>query len=118
MKLYVGNLPFSVSNEDLKKHFESFGQITEAIVVMDKFSNRSKGFGFVTFSNDDEAKAAIAGLNEKDFSGRNIIVSEAKPMTESGDRDRNSNRGSFRNNRDSNRSFGNRNSNRRDSRRR
>ena len=83
MKLYVGNLPFSVTEEALKKVFSEFGEVEEANVIVDKFSRRSKGFGFVTFSNDESAKKAIDALNEKDFEGRNLKVSEAKPMDES-----------------------------------
>jgi len=83
MKVYVGNLPFSVNSEALKKAFSEFGSVEEATVIEDKFSNRSKGFGFVTFSNDEEAKKAISAMNGKDFSGRDLTVSEAKPRTES-----------------------------------
>ena len=85
MKLYVGNLPFSVTEESLKKAFSEFGDIEEASLIVDKFSNRSKGFGFVTFSDDEAAKKAIAEMNEKDFEGRPLKVSEAKPREE-GDR--------------------------------
>jgi RNA recognition motif-containing protein len=87
MKLYVGNLPFSVTDEALKKAFSEFGDVEEATIIMDRFSNRSKGFGFVTFSDDEAAKKAIAEMNEKDFEGRNIKVSESKPREE-GDRPR------------------------------
>jgi|SRR3989338_3231752 len=80
MKIYVGNLPFNVNGEDLKKVFSSFGEIEEAIVISDKFSGRSKGFGFVTISNDELAKKAISEMNGKDFQGRELKVSEAKPM--------------------------------------
>lgn len=105
MKLYVGNLPFSVTEESLKKAFSEFGDIEEANLIVDKFSNRSKGFGFVTFSDDEAAKKAIAEMNEKDFEGRPLKVSEAKPKEE-GDRPRRSfdNRGS----RDGNRGGGRR----------
>lgn len=83
MKLYVGNLPFSVTEEALKKAFSEFGEVTEANIIVDKFSRRSKGFGFVTFADDEAAKKAIAGMSEKDFEGRPLKVSEAKPMEES-----------------------------------
>jgi RNA recognition motif-containing protein len=83
MKLYVGNLPFSVTEEALKKAFSEFGEIEEATIIVDKFSKRSKGFGFVTFSDDEAAKKALAEMNEKDFEGRPLKVSEAKPMSES-----------------------------------
>ena len=80
MKVYVGNLPFTVGFEKLKELFEPFGDIEEASVISDKFSGKSKGFGFVTFKNDGDAKKAIEEMNEKDIEGRNIKVTEAKPM--------------------------------------
>lgn len=83
MKLYVGNLPFSVTEEALKKAFSEFGEIEEATIIVDKFSKRSKGFGFITFSDDEAGKKAIAEMNEKDFEGRALKVSEAKPMEDS-----------------------------------
>jgi len=83
MKLYVGNLPFSVTEESLKEAFSKFGDIEEASLIIDKFSNRSKGFGFITFSNDEFGKKAIAEMNDKNFEGRNLKVSEAKPREES-----------------------------------
>ena len=80
MKIYVGNLPWSVDSNKLKELFSEFGEIEEATVIMDKFSGRSKGFGFVTFSNDADAKKAIDGMNEKEIDGRALKVNEAKPM--------------------------------------
>jgi RNA recognition motif-containing protein len=80
MKVYVGNLPFSVDDEKLKELFSSYGEVEEASVIKDKFSGRSKGFGFVTFKEDESAKAAISAMNEKDVEGRNLKVNEAKPM--------------------------------------
>ena len=80
MKVYVGNLPFSFDDEGLKKVFESYGEIEEVSVIKDKFSGRSKGFGFVTFKNDDDAKKAIDAMNDKEVEGRNLKVNEAKPM--------------------------------------
>ena len=79
-KLYVGNLPFSVTLEDLKKVFSPYGEITDAIVMSDKFTGRSKGFGFVTFAKNEDAEKAISELNEKDVQGRNIKVSVSKPF--------------------------------------
>jgi len=79
MKIYVGNLPWSVDDEGLKKQFEAFNP-SEASVIKDKFSGRSKGFGFVTIDDDEAAKKAIAEMNEKEVDGRNIKVSEARPM--------------------------------------
>lgn len=79
MKIYVGNLPFSVDEEALKKLFASYNP-EEVTLIIDKFSKRSKGFGFVTISNDEDAKKAIEELNGKDFEGRELKLSEAKPM--------------------------------------
>jgi cold-inducible RNA-binding protein len=79
-KVYVGNLPWSVDNDGLKKMFEEFGEIAEATVIIDRFSKRSKGFGFVTFANDDDAQKAISAMNEKELEGRALKVNEARPM--------------------------------------
>lgn len=79
MKIYVGNLPFSVDDEKLRELFSPYGEVEEASIIKDKFSGRSKGFGFVTI-NDESAKKAISELNEKEVEGRNIKVTEAKPM--------------------------------------
>ncbi|MAG11027.1 RNA-binding protein [Candidatus Pacearchaeota archaeon] len=80
MKIYVGNLPFSVGFENLKELFAPFGEIEEASVISDKYSGRSKGFGFVTFKDDESAKKAIAEMDGKDVEGRPLKVNEAKPM--------------------------------------
>ncbi|MEX2016971.1 MAG: RNA-binding protein [Candidatus Pacearchaeota archaeon] len=80
MKVYVGNLPWSVDDGKLETMFSEFGDITEATVLKDKFSGRSKGFGFVTFANDDDAKKAISAMNDKDIEGRKLKVNEAKPF--------------------------------------
>lgn len=79
MKLYVGNLPYSVTEDDLKETFSEFGDLGEVTVITDKFSGQSKGFGFVEMPNNSEADAAIKALNETDFKGRNIKVNEARP---------------------------------------
>ena len=79
-KVYVGNLPFSVNEEELKKLFSSYGKISEVSLISDKFSGRSKGFGFVTFANSEDAQTAISEMNDKDMQGRPLKVSEAKPM--------------------------------------
>jgi len=79
-KIYVGNLPFSVTQEKLKELFEPFGDIEEAIVISDRFSGRSKGFGFVTFTDKKDADKAIEGMNGKEIDGREIKVNEARPM--------------------------------------
>jgi len=80
MKLYVGNLPWSIDDTKLKELFTSYGDIEEAVLIKDKFSGRSKGFGFVTFTDDASAEKAIAEMHEKDVDGRPLTVSEAKPM--------------------------------------
>lgn len=82
-KLYVGNLAYSVSNGDLEQLFAQAGQVQSAMVIMDKFSGQSKGFGFVEMANADEASKAIAQLNDSELKGRNIKVNEAKPRESS-----------------------------------
>ena len=81
-KLYVGNLPWSVKDKELKDLFDKFGEVTEATVISDKYSGRSKGFGFVTFAAKENADAAVAEMNGKELEGRALKVSEAKPMEE------------------------------------
>ena len=96
MKLYVGNLAFSVRDKTLRETFEKFGEIEEATVVMDRYSNdRSKGFGFVTFKDDEAAKAAIAEMDGKELEGRPLKVNESKPRDDS-DRPRRSFNGGSR----------------------
>lgn len=85
-KLFVGNLDWGTTHEELRAAFEPFGEIEEAIVISDKFSGRSKGFGFVTFINDEDADMATAKLNESDLKGRKIIVNEARPPKPRSDR--------------------------------
>jgi len=80
MKVYVGNLPFSVDSSALKKLFASYGDIEECTIIEDKFSGRSKGFGFVTFKDEASAKKAISGMNDKEIEGRKLKVNEAKPI--------------------------------------
>ena len=82
MKVYVGNLPYSIDSDKLKELFSAHGEVTEAVVISDRYSGRSKGFGFVTFADDDGAKKAIAELNGKEFDGRELKVNEAKPREE------------------------------------
>jgi len=78
-KLFVGNLVWGLTEEQLREHFAPYGEIEEAIIITDRFSGRSKGFGFVTYINDADADKAIAELHEKDFNGRPLIVNEARP---------------------------------------
>jgi len=80
MKVYVGNLPYKVDDRALKEMFSEYGEVTEAVVISDKYSGRSKGFGFVTFANDEDAKKAIEAMNGKDMEGRELKVNEARPM--------------------------------------
>jgi RNA recognition motif-containing protein len=79
IKLFVGSLPWSASDEDLQKAFAAHGKVLSAKVVTDKETRRSRGFGFVEYENETEATAAIQALNGSELKGRNIIVSEAKP---------------------------------------
>lgn len=79
MKLYVGNLSFSTTENDLQDAFERFGTVTDTVVMMDRTSGRSRGFGFVTMGNAAEGQAAITGLHGKDLDGRNLTVNEARP---------------------------------------
>ena len=79
MKIYVGNMPYSTSSEDLNELFAEHGNVVDANVVMDRETGRSKGFGFVEMPNDSEAKAAIEALNSSQLSGRTLRVSEARP---------------------------------------
>ncbi len=79
-KLYVGQLPYSVDSESLQSHFSTVGQVVSAKVITDRDSGRSKGFGFVEMGTEEDAQKAIEQLNGKDFNGRNINVSVAKPQ--------------------------------------
>ena len=79
-KLYVGNLPYTVRDEDLHQAFGEFGAITSAKVMMERDTGRSKGFGFVEMGSDAEAQAAINGMNGQSLGGRSITVNEARPM--------------------------------------
>ncbi|MCJ7692668.1 MAG: RNA-binding protein, partial [Sedimentisphaerales bacterium] len=84
--IYVGNLVFDVSEDDLKEAFEPFGEITEVRLIMDKFSGKSKGFGFIEMPSKEEAEKAIEEMNGKEFKGRALNVNEAKPKTDRGGR--------------------------------
>ncbi|MDD5063362.1 MAG: RNA-binding protein [Phycisphaerae bacterium] len=86
MNLYVGNLLFDVTESELKELFEPFGQVTEIRMIMDKFSGKSKGFGFIEMPSKEEALKAIEALNGKDMKGRAMTVNEAKPKVERGGR--------------------------------
>lgn len=82
MNIYVGNLSPEVTEEDLQQAFEAFGQVTSANVITDKFSGRSRGFGFVEMPTKAEGQAAIDGLNGKDLKGQELKVNEARPRPE------------------------------------
>jgi hypothetical protein len=79
-KLYVGNLPYTVRDEDLQQSFGQFGSVTSAKVMMERDTGRSKGFGFVEMGSDAEAQAAINGMNGQPLGGRSVVVNEARPM--------------------------------------
>ena len=82
MNIYVGNLPFSLTEDDLKAAFSEFGEVSSANIIMDKMSGQSKGFGFVEMPDDSEADQAIKALNESALNGRNIKVNQARPRGE------------------------------------
>jgi RNA recognition motif-containing protein len=82
MNIYVGNLPYSVTDADLRETFSRFGDVDQVNLISDKFTNESKGFGFVEMANNSHADAAIKGLNGTDLKGRNITVNQAKPKTD------------------------------------
>lgn len=84
MNIYVGSLSFDVTEDELKELFAPFGQVTEVRMIMDKFSGKSKGFGFVEMPSKEEAEKAINALNGKDMKGRDMTVNEAKPKTDRG----------------------------------
>ena len=99
MKLYIGSLSYSSTDESLREYFAKIGEVSSASVVMDKMTNRSRGFGFVEMANDEDAKRAISELDNTELDGRAIRVSEARPREEGAPRksfgggDRGGNRG-------------------------
>jgi len=84
MRLYVGNLPFSVSSDELQEMFAAYGAVQSADVISDRATGRSKGFGFVEMQDDQEAQAAIDALNGQDHNGRTLTVNEARPRENRG----------------------------------
>jgi RNA recognition motif-containing protein len=92
-KLYVGGLPYSTTDDQLRDAFAEAGTVESAIIIIDKMSGRSKGFGFVEMSSEEEAQNAINMWNGKDFGGRTLTVNEARPM---GERPRGNNGGGYR----------------------
>ena len=79
-KLYVGNLPYTVRDEDLQQAFSAYGSVNSAKVMMERDTGRSKGFGFVEMDSDAEAQTAIEGMNGQSMGGRSLVVNEARPM--------------------------------------
>ena len=79
MNIYVGNLPYSVQDEELREAFEAYGEVLSAEVIFDRRTQRSRGYGFVEMNNDDEGSEAITALNGSDFQGRELRVDESKP---------------------------------------
>jgi RNA recognition motif-containing protein len=86
MNIYVGNLPYGISEDELKNAFAKFGSVTSVKIIMDKMTGRSKGFAFVEMANSSEGNQAIKSLNETELSGRSIKVNEARPREESAPR--------------------------------
>lgn len=84
MKIYVGNLSYSVTDAELQKAFEAFGEVTSVNIITDQYSGRSKGFGFVEMPGKEEAEAAINGMNGKEMGGRTLNVNEARPRADKG----------------------------------
>ena len=82
MNIYVGNLAYSVTEDELRAAFAQFGEVSSCNVITDRFTGQSKGFGFVEMSNDEEADAAIKGLNDTALNGRNMRVNQARPRPE------------------------------------
>ena len=96
MNIYVGNLSFEVTEDDLRSAFGDFGSVDSVRLITDKYTGRSKGFAFVEMTDNDEAKTAMSELNDKEFMGRTIKVNEARPRTEGGrGRDRGQSRGRY-----------------------
>lgn len=96
MNIYVGNIPYSTTSDDLKTIFGEFGEVASARVVMDRESGRSKGFAFVEMNDNDAAKAAIEALSGKEVNGRKLVVNEARPREERPARDFGGGRGGRR----------------------
>lgn len=86
MNIFVSNLSFKIDEESLKQLFQNYGEVTSCKIVTDKFTGKSRGFGFVEMKNEEDGQKAIDGLNESDHEGRNISVSVARPRTEGGNR--------------------------------
>ena len=88
MNIFVGSLPYSTTDEELEASFTEYGEVTSARVIMDRYTGRSRGFGFVEMSNQEQAEAAIRAMNGKDFQGRALTVNEARAREDRPSRDR------------------------------
>ena len=86
MNIYIGNLSFETTEDQLRQAFEGFGEVSEVNLITDKYSGKLRGFGFVEMPTKDEAMAAISGLNDQELNGRALNVNEAKPRAQSGNR--------------------------------
>lgn len=91
MKIYIGNMSFDTTEDQLNQAFTAFGEVTSINIITDKYDNRPKGFGFVEMAEKDSAIAAISGLNGKELNGRTLNVNEAKPRKDNGNRSGNNN---------------------------
>ena len=92
MNIYIGNLQYDVTEDDLKAKFNEFGEVSSSNIIIDKYSGKSKGFGFIEMPNDDEANKAIEALNGVELNGRPIKVNQAKPRNNNNDRNFSGNR--------------------------
>lgn len=99
MKIYAGNLSYSMEENELREAFENYGEVTDAAVIRDRDTGRHRGFGFVTMPDDSAAQAAIDALNDQDVGGRRLVVNEAKPKP-AGAGNRGGGRGGYRRNED------------------
>jgi RNA recognition motif-containing protein len=86
MNIYVGNLPFTITEDDIQEAFAAYGQVSSVSIIKDRDTGQSRGFAFVEMPNDTEAQSAIAALNGQDLKGRTLTVNEARPRTEGGPR--------------------------------
>lgn len=82
MNIYVGNLPYTMNGDELRAIFEAYGTVTDSSVIIDRVTNRSRGFGFIEMSDDNEARKAIEETNGADYKGRTLVVNEARPREE------------------------------------
>ena len=93
MNIFVGSLPFSLKETELKELFEGYGEVVSAKIITDKLSGRSKGFGFIEMTNDEDAQNAITGLNGTEIGGRKIVVNKSEPRSDSDRKPSYANRG-------------------------